>query len=479
MPPAARARLPFLVCLALSAALAAALGLWRGEAFWSTSDGVYALTARELLHGADLYADVAAAQPPPTFLAGAGLLALSDSLTALRVGLELAVLATALLVYGATARLTGRRWWAAGAGVLAPLTPVMLHENALLTPETLGAPLLLGVALLAARRDRAAAAGALGAVAAATKLSFALPALLVLLVSPARARALAWFAAAGTVLAAAATAVWGAALWEAIVVAQGQSGATAAATLPGLLAQEAWNALPLVLPAALAALSLHVCPRHGGERDASDRALLATLVAAAAGGLLLGLSVVKQGSYVNVVQVAEPPLLVLAAAGAARAVRRRSAAWTATAAAGALLLAAQSGSLLLAPDDPRPYTRPGAQSGPRRLLTGAEVRAFAAAARACPPGAPYPGLPFVAFVAGRPAPGGQPDPFILTAKANAELRRRYVAALPGACPAAAPVVDARGGVAGDLNGRPSPRDRASVPDATPRRGVRDVRAMGS
>lgn len=425
-----------IACLVLAGGVLAALGLWRGESLWNTSDGIYALTAREVLHGLGLYGDVAAAQPPPVYLAGAALLGIDDSLTALRAGLELVGLATALLVWLAVLRLTRRPWLAVAAGVMTPLTPVMLHENALLTPETLGAPLLLGLALVAARPGGAAGAGILAALATGTKLSFALPALAILAVSPVRARALAWFAGAGAVLAAGATAVWGTGLWEAIVVAQGQSGATAIATLPGLLAQEAWSALALVAGAALA-LALRA--------RAADTPLLRTLSAAALGGLALGLTVVKLGSYVNVVQVAEPPLLVLAACGLAWATER-GARWIAAGAVAAVLLVAQSGSLLLRPADPRPYTRPLAASGPARLLSADEVAAAAAAARACPPGMPYPGIPHVAFVAGRRAPGDQPDVFILGTDANRRFAERARAELAGACPAGAPVIGPDGRV---------------------------------
>jgi hypothetical protein len=410
-------------CALLAAVLLAALGLSRGTAFWSVSDGVYALTARLFGDGAGLYTDMATAQPPPLYLFGAGALAIDDSLTALRAALEAVGLATALLVFAAVWRLTGRAWLAAVAGVLAPLTPVMLHENALLTPETLGAPLLLGVALLA---RRPAAAGALGAVAVAVKLSFALPVVLVLLVLPGRVRALAALAAAGAALAAVATLLWGGDLWSGILVAQSQSGWTDGGDLPGLLAQEAWNVGPLAVAAAGGLLTMR-----------GDDVLARALAAAALGGLALGLTVLKQGTYVNAIQVAEPPLLVLAACAVAWARGR----WRPLLAAAGALLALQSASLLVSPGDPWAHTRPFADAGPRRLLSEAEVARFAAAARACPADAPYPGIPFVAFVAGRRPPADQPDPFVLGAEENERFRARYDAALASACPRDAPTGD--------------------------------------
>lgn len=63
-----------MACLGLTAVLLAVLGLYRGEAFFNPSDDVYALTAREILHGLGLYSDIAAAQPPPVYLIGAVLL---------------------------------------------------------------------------------------------------------------------------------------------------------------------------------------------------------------------------------------------------------------------------------------------------------------------------------------------------------------------------------------------------------------------
>src|SRR3979411_120604 len=132
-------------------ALPVGLRVWQGDAYWSYSDGVYALSARLVLHGHDLYRDIAAAQPPPVFYAGALLLAVHDSVDALRVGLSALDLATAALVLAATWRLTAGRGVCVWAGLLALVPPLALHDPALLTPETLAAPLLMGAALLGSR----------------------------------------------------------------------------------------------------------------------------------------------------------------------------------------------------------------------------------------------------------------------------------------------------------------------------------------
>ncbi|MEA2356669.1 MAG: hypothetical protein QOD61_2798 [Solirubrobacteraceae bacterium] len=435
-----RARSSGLLCLLLTAALLAGLAVLRGEAFWSTSDGVYAVTARELLHGAALYHSVAAAQPPVVYLVGAGLLGLHDSLTALRAGLELAMLATAMLVWLAVLRLTRRPGLALIAGVLTPLTPLMLHENALLTPETLGTPLLLGCALLSARRGGAAAAGLLGAVCVATKLSFALPVLLILLAGRHRRRGLA-FAAGGLVgLAGAGSLVFGVELWQSIVTAQQQTGFTPLHDALGLLGQEAWNELPLTVIAGVALLV--------GRARALDPTLLRVMAATGVGCLVVGLSVVKLGSYVNTVQVAEPALVVLAACGAAW-IHGRLGPWqlpsAVVAGLAAALVLAESASLLLSPADPSVFTRPGASSGPRRLLASAQVRAAAGIARHCDPAAAYPGIPFIAFVAGRRVPGGQPDGFIVTVRENRRFALRADADRKR-CPTTVPEVDDRGDV---------------------------------
>src|SRR5215210_5326723 len=101
------------------------LGLlaWRGASYWEYSKGVYALTARMILGGAGLYGKVVAAQPPLLFLAGAGLLALHDSLEALRATLALPLLATGLLVALAVWRLTASRLAAASGGLAALVAP--------------------------------------------------------------------------------------------------------------------------------------------------------------------------------------------------------------------------------------------------------------------------------------------------------------------------------------------------------------------
>jgi hypothetical protein len=393
--------------------LLVALAAWQRNGYWEYSDGVYAASARELLHGRDLYGQMAGAQPPLVYLAGALLLAIHDGLASIRAGMALFDLATASLVVAVVWRLTGRAWLAAGSGLVALLLPWTLHEHAQLTPETLGAPLVLGSALLAARAPRAVTAGALGALAVACKLAFALPVLLIALSAARRRRALGSLAACAAVLALAGTAVFGTGLWRESVVAQLEVGSHALHYVGGLWAQAAWNLAPFAVPAVAAVLL---------RERAREPRLVVTTAAAAIGSLLLVATVYKNGTYLNVVQLAEAPLLSLAAAGAVWLLDIRATPALAAGGCLALLGVAQVASLLAAPDNPRPFARPFAASSPGRASSPAGVRRATDAARACPPGVAYSGPPYIAFLARRRMPGHQPDQFII---ANARQDARF------------------------------------------------------
>lgn len=404
-------------------ALLVLLRLWQGDAYWEYSDGVYALTGRLVLHGADLYRDVAAAQPPPIYLAGAGILALGDGVGTLRAVLSGAALATSALVLVCVWRLTLSRPVAVVAGLLALATPWALREHAQLLPETFATPLLLGAALAASggarrgsraseaaaaaagdRRGGAIAAGALAAIAVAFKLAFALPALAVLLAARRRGAALLAAALAGIALALAFLLAFGEPLLDGAVRAQRETGLASLHYVGGLWAQAGWNLLPLLVCAALA---------WPARRAVADAALLRALAALALGALLLLLTLFKHGSYLTAVLVAEPPLLCLAAAGVTAAVRARSLARQALAAAAGVLLVVEVASLLLSPGDPRLFTRPLARSGPAWTLSSEEVERAVAAARACPRDSVSSGPAYLAFAAGRRIAGDQPDQFIV------------------------------------------------------------------
>jgi hypothetical protein len=357
------------------------LGLlaWRGPSYWEYSEGVYALTARMLLGGAKLYSEVVAAQPPLLFHAGAGVLAVHDSLEALRAALALPLLVTGLLVALAVWRLTASHLAAVSGGLAALVAPWTLHEGTLLMPEAFATPLLMGAALLASSPARARWAGALAALAASVKLAFVLP-LLALGLASGRRRAYAAGAAATLLL------LWGAfflaygrPLLDNVFAAQLQSGRQPARHVAGLWVQAAWNLGPLVL---LAALGLPL------RRRARDPRLLLSIAALAAGATALLLTLTKHGSYLNVLAVAEPPLVVLAtcsawwvlgARGRGEPGARERSTSTSVARAAALvrvavvlavaLLLAQSASLLLSPAHPALFARPLSDASHGRALS--------------------------------------------------------------------------------------------------------------
>ena len=428
--------------LVLAAAALAALAAWQGQGYWEYSDGVYSLSARQLLEGQALYRDFAAAQPPPLYLIGAGALALSDSPAAIRVVMALCEAATSLLVLVAVWRLTRRPSVALCAALGCLVTPWALREHAQLLPETVAAPLLLGAALSAGRRGGALAAGILGAVAASFKVAFVLPALAIALAARERRRALSGLAAAGAVLALTFLLIFGEPLWSNVVAGQARTGRAALSYVASLWTQAGWNVAPLLVLAGLA------WPRRAALADAD---LARSLLAAALGSLLLLATLLKHGSWLTVIVVAEPPLLCLAACGVAAVLdgrergTPRAGRWRVralAAAAGVALLAAQAGSLLVAPADPLLFTRPLAASAPGRGLSDAEVGAAVAAIRRCPSSSTYGGPPYLAFVARRDIAGLQPDQFMIHNAANLDRFRRAAQEDRAVC-ATAPVTPSR------------------------------------
>ncbi len=385
----------------------ALLAAWQRNGYWEFSDGVYAVSAREFLHGLVPYRDFAAAQPPPVYLAGALLLAVYDGAASLHVGLALFDLAAAVLVGVCVWRLDGRCWLAVAAGAISPLLPISLHEHAQLVPETLAAPLLLAGALWAARPTRATAAAVVLALAVWCKLAFLVPALAIALASSARRRTTGILIAACAVLGGVSIALFGGDVWRETVQAQFQVGRTSIHQVRGLLAQLAWNEIPLLIGAAA-----FVYYAWAGRDQLREPELVRTITAAALGGLALALTVIKRGSYINVMVVAEPPLLVLSVCGAAQAWRQR-ASWRPIVVAPAVLLAAQSLSLLSSPGDPWAAKRPFAQSGLNWSASPAAVQKAVAAARRCPGSIAYSGAPYFAFLAARRMPGNQPDLFMI------------------------------------------------------------------
>ncbi len=408
-------------------ALSIAIFIWQGNSYWSYSEGVYAETARLLLHGGDLYQRVAAAQPPPLFLAGAGVLSVSDSIWALRAVLSIVTLIEGGLVALVVWRLTRSQVGSVIAGLAVLVTPWSLHEHGHLEPETFSATLLLSAALLAARRRTSSIAGACAGMAALFKLAFVLPAVGLSLVAVNRRSyalsALAVFAAFGAVF----IAIFGGSLLDNVVTAQLQTGIRALHDIFGFYAQGVWNIFPLVLLASLAVAFRARC---------HDQPLLRTLIGLFASSLILVGSVAKLGSDLNVLTAVEPSGVALAATGVILLFRAEGTyrlALRAAAAACALLVTLQSASLVLSPGDPRIFIRPFSKLAHERKLTSAQVDDLANRARRCPRGEAYSGDPYLAFIARRSMPGNQPDQFII-ANAGTHAGLRRIAAAAPSCP---------------------------------------------
>jgi hypothetical protein len=405
----------FVVVLAVEVVL---LALWQGKGYWDFSDGVYADSARQWLHGLVPYRDFAAAQPPPVYLAGVVLLWIHDGLVSIRLGLGVVDALTSCLVAWCVWRITDRKLPAVIAGLASPLLPISLHEHAQLTPETLASPLLLAGAIYCADRRRAWIGGLLLALAAACKFAFVVPAVAIALACRHRRVAGSSLVLAGGALLGVALAIFGSDLWDGTVQAQLEVGHASLHGAIGLIAQAAWNELPLV---ALAGAFLWHRTR---SQDEYASGLVRGLVAAALSGLLLALTVFKKGSYINVLVVAEAPLLVLAACGAIRLWPQNPRSRILAVISGALL-AAQSLSLFVHPADPWIAKRPFASSGLAENASRSAIESKLQAARRCPARLAYSGSPYLAFLSNRRMPGYQPDVFIIeNASGNARFLRR-------------------------------------------------------
>jgi hypothetical protein len=401
-------RLTLGVGAVLGAAVLAVLHADRGRALWDFSEGVYALTSRLLIHGGDLYGHVVVAQPPGLFLFGGGALAVHDDIEWLRLCVGAWQLLAGVLCARIVWRLTGgSRVATALTAPAALLLPWNLHEHGALTPELIAPPLLLGAVLLASRPKASGDAGILSALAVAVKLPYALPAAVIVLLSANRRRAVLWAAVTLAVEAVAALAVFGDGLWRYIVVAQSHSGWQNAHDLLRVWAQEGWNLLGLVV-AASAAL--------WWRRRLADPALVRVSAGLALAMLLTLLTNLKHGTALNIVAPIELSLLPLAVAGVVAAKRAASSRRLVAIPAVALaFVAAQSISLLASPQPTAPpFLYPTSQPGTwQRGFSNAEIDTLERQARSCPPGEPYGGgLSYIAFLARRDMPDGQPDTYL-------------------------------------------------------------------
>jgi hypothetical protein len=416
-----------LAAAALGVLALVGLHLARGLAYWNYSEGVYALTARLLREGHDVYGDVVAAQPPWPFVAGAAALALGDSIAFLRSAVGAAQLCTGILTAAAVWRLTANRAATIAAPALALSTPWAVHEHGALTPETLAPPLLLGAALASTRRRWVALGGVLAAVTPFIKLPFLLAVPPIVLLSEDPWRAARWASGALVVQAVGFTAVFGPGLWEYTVMAQLDSPLRGVGVLVEMLGQAGWNL------ACLLALSVVAVLRRA---RAEDQALMTSLTGLAVAVLIVLATVGKEGTSLTILVPVEAVLLPLALTGAVVALRPRATALAVGGVGAALLIVlAQTASLLTATPTATPFVAPTAARGAWGMeMSASHVDRQVEEARHCSPGVPYNGPPFIAFVARRRMPADQPDQFLTTHSDTLRAVRARMKAATPRCP---------------------------------------------
>jgi hypothetical protein len=420
-------------------AIAVALTLVRDRQDWNFSEGVYVLTSHLFLHGGDLYGHIVVAQPPVMPLVGAGILALSDTLDGVRLGVALFALAGGVLAAGAVWRLTRSGPSTAATVPLSLLMPWAVQEHGLLTPEMVALPALLGSTLLAARAKRAGWAGVALSLATFIKVPFAAAAVLVTWASARRARTLVWLAAGLGAQATLFTLVFGSEWWGDAIVAQVQTGRHGVGYVARLAVQAGWNLLGLLAGCALLAWRL-----RQGER-AADELQLRTSAALALACLLTLVTLFKQGTFLNTLVPVEFALLPLTVTGwwmawrASSGLRRSTGAWRATLLRAAVIAAVglpilQALSLPVWPHREGLFRRPGSAPNGQIVMTGGQVDAAVARARACPVDSVYSGEPLIAFLADRRMPDDQPDIYITTHASRFHAVAARMAAAQPRCP---------------------------------------------
>jgi hypothetical protein len=229
-------------------------------------------------------------------------------------------------------------------------------------------------------------------------------------------------------------AVFGTAVWRDTVVAQFQSGHIPFHSLAGEFGQIAWHLSGLVVAALLA---------WRYRRRARDGRTLLIAGAAAFATLVTLVTVWKLGTSLNSVVPAEVTLVPLAVSGIALAVAAQRRWAAAIGVIGCAFAVVQALSLIAHPliEGARPihpFLRPGSSHSYGITMSAAEVDRAVADARRCPPGVPYSGTPYIAFLAGRRMPGDQADQYLIHLAPTLKAARDAIAAEPARCPAQAP-----------------------------------------
>jgi hypothetical protein len=168
------------------------------DTLWNTEEGVYALTARLLLHGHRLYRQVAAAQPPVVYLVGAAILWIHDSLEWLRFVVALGQLTAGVIAAQLVWRITRSAIASVVTVAVMMLAPWAVQEHGMLTPELLSLPVLLAAISLCRDRRAVPATGLLCALLVFIKVPYLLPAVVIVCLSAAPRRAAIWALGGGS-----------------------------------------------------------------------------------------------------------------------------------------------------------------------------------------------------------------------------------------------------------------------------------------
>lgn len=389
----AGARSSALSAVAPALALALILALYwlttyrpRELAYLDYVDGYYLYAAHRMAQGAHLYSQVMGVQPPGIYLVGEALFRIHDDLSTIRLYAAVVHSITVVLVYATARRLFSASATAVLAALIYSLAPYSLIWSRTFDPNPLVTCLSLATvpALLAGTRRGALLAGALGALALATKIWY-LPVCIATLIYLAQRQLLPHYAATlgagAAVIAALGTATAGAAFWQGMLSqdASGLSLAWLVAASIDVVLRE-W---PLLV---LAGVGLTALRRIPDERAALMRLYLYGAISVLA-------ATIKIGTFAPVFQFAEPALALAAAAFVRACIVRRTADGKGSgmggiAVAGGLLLVLAGWSL----SEARAAT-PGSDRAVRQVV--------AAVDRASAPRASLLAPPFYLYLSGR------------------------------------------------------------------------------
>jgi hypothetical protein len=291
---------------ALVAAAAVAWAAIRGidHSFISFSDGVYMYAASEGAHA--LYGVVALSLPPGALLAVAALWKVSPHIETVRLALAFAGAITALLTYLVARRVFALGCWSSALAATLALTAPVHAQFVGVDGEVLLTPLVLALALALEDRRRVLSALLLGAgfFCKLTWLPFFLAGIWAIALRDGR-RAAVKLGVAGL--------AFGALLYTAAMVSFGWSAHDLAAQLVVAESHSGYQ-FDLLLGLAAVVVALwwpFLVLGRAGLRGTNDIARL--LLAAGAVGAL---SMLKQGTFFNVLDPLEPLLAIVAVVGA-------------------------------------------------------------------------------------------------------------------------------------------------------------------